>query len=76
MATITFTMSDEILARAVAAYSERYDLDAVGGETRGQFAKRMLAADVKARIVDYEARMADAAVRAAAGNVTITADTA
>jgi predicted component of type VI protein secretion system len=72
MPSVCFNMSDEVLARAIAAYGERYDLDAVEGETKTQFARRMLAGDVRARIIDFEARAADAAVRATSETVVVT----
>lgn len=57
MAEITITIPDGILGRVTDAIAKRlgYDYAKLEGETKNQFAKRMVIQEVKGWVVDQEA---------------------
>jgi hypothetical protein len=69
MANITITIPDANLPRIIDGFAVRYDYtrNLLVGETKAQFAKRMLIAMIKQSVIDSEA---DAARRTASSTVT------
>lgn len=63
MATLSFTIDNDVLAELVdeICHQQGYDQHKQNGETKNQFARRMLIADMRSRVVSHRARLVLAA---------------
>jgi hypothetical protein len=74
MATMSLTIPDAKLPNVLEAFADRhsYTTNALNGETKAQFAKRMVAAHIELVYVTYMGKLAQVSAISAEGTGIIT----